>query len=114
MYYEKQQRGDPTPGPSDYNTVRSTARPASPGLCGRFGGSSAAPKTARGFSWAGFRSVQVRSCIGEVSCAAKYTRERRPQPPRSCYLLSKSSRRWHTEPAAAQSANPETGPTSSD
>ena len=81
VYYEKQQRGDPTPGPSDYNTVRSATRPPSAGLYGRFGGSSAAPKTARKNSWGGFRSVQVRSCIGEVSCAAKYTRERCPSAP---------------------------------
>ena len=32
MYYEKQQRGDPTPGPSDYNTVRTAAQPPSAGL----------------------------------------------------------------------------------
>lgn len=39
VYYEKQQRGEPTPGPGEYNTVR--------------------------------------SCIGEVSCGAKYTEETR-------------------------------------
>lgn len=39
VYYEKQQRGEPTPGPGEYDTVR--------------------------------------SCIGEVSCAAKYTEETR-------------------------------------
>ena len=64
--------------------------------------------TARGFQncaemrtlWECFGSVQVRSCIGEVSCAAKYTREHCPSTPQLRALLSKS------HPARSQSRLP--------
>ena len=50
--------------------------------------------------WECFGSVQVRSCIGEVSCAAKYTREHCPSTPQLRALLSKS------HPARSQSRLP--------